>query len=49
MTIGSYDWEGQSGGLFSFGSENLPDGTYYYVLKLNDGGEDLSGTIELKR
>lgn len=43
------DWEGQSGGLFSFGSENLPDGTYYYVLKLNDGGEDLSGTIELKR
>lgn len=45
------NWNGQSGGMLSFGSDNLPDGTYFYVLKLDkdSNNEPLSGTIEMRR
>jgi gliding motility-associated-like protein len=44
------DWAGESGGNFSFGSDRLPDGTYFYILKLDkdSNNEGLTGTIEMR-
>lgn len=44
------DWAGESGGNFSFGSDRLPDGTYFYILKLDKDSntEGLTGSIEMR-
>ena len=44
------DWAGESGGILSIGSDRLPDGTYFYILKLDksDSSDGLTGTIEMR-
>jgi gliding motility-associated-like protein len=42
------DWDGRSEGKMNWGDE-LPEGTYYYVLDLGNDDEDLTGYIYLRR
>ncbi len=43
------DWEGNNQFGISFGDE-LPDGTYYYVIELNDDKTDpVKGWVYIKR
>ena len=43
-------WNGYSDGRWEFGSGELPVGTYYYVIRFNDGErEPLTGWVYLKR
>ena len=42
------DWDGRSEGNMNWGDE-LPEGTYYYVLDLGNGDEALTGYIYLRR
>ena len=42
-------WQGQATRGMSLGSSQLPDGTYFYVLDLNNQGKPLNGYIILKR
>jgi gliding motility-associated-like protein len=44
-------WRGTSNqGIINFGTNDLPDGTYFYVIDLNDGSTEIfTGYIELKR
>jgi gliding motility-associated-like protein len=47
----SYDnsWDGKSNaGILVFG-DDLPDGTYYYVLDLGEGGKAKAGFVVIKR
>jgi gliding motility-associated-like protein len=43
----SNSWQGQVNGKLSLGS-NAPDGTYFYVIKVN-GGKPISGYVIIKR
>jgi gliding motility-associated-like protein len=42
-------WYGQSNYGLRIGDQELPDGTYFYVVDLGDGSEARSGYIILKR
>ena len=42
------DWDGRSEGNMNWGDQ-LPEGTYYYVLDLGNGDEALTGYIYLRR
>ncbi|TRX70924.1 Ig-like domain-containing protein [Carboxylicivirga sp. M1479] len=42
------DWNGESNVGFSIGDE-LPVGTYYYIITIQDNGEKLQGNIYLNR
>ena len=42
------DWGGETNGSRAIGTD-VPDGTYFYVLHLNDTQEPFSGSIEIKR
>ena len=41
-------WLGQSDGQLTIGDE-VPDGTYFYLIDLGDGSEPLSGFVIVKR
>lgn len=41
-------WRAQAGGVLSYGEE-LPDGTYFYIITLQEGQEPITGTVEVKR
>ena len=47
----AYDntWDGTSSFGLILGSDLLPVGTYFYILKLNDGTKAIKGTIYLNR
>ena len=42
-------WNGQSNGKMILTGDEVVNGTYFYVLKLNDEIQPLSGSLELKR
>jgi gliding motility-associated-like protein len=42
-------WDGKSNTGFIFGDEELPTGTYYYVLDLGNGAKTIAGSIYLDR
>jgi gliding motility-associated-like protein len=42
-------WYGQSNGKLTIGDLKVPDGTYFYVIDLGDGGKALGGYIIVKR
>lgn len=42
-------WDGKSNTGFRIGNEELPTGTYYYILDLGDGQKPISGSIYLDR
>lgn len=42
-------WDGKSNTGFLMGDEDLPSGTYYYVLKLGSGEKPVAGSIYLDR
>ncbi|MCF6357877.1 MAG: gliding motility-associated C-terminal domain-containing protein, partial [Draconibacterium sp.] len=42
-------WDGKSNTGFMFGNEELPTGTYYYVLNLGNGVAPIGGSIYLDR
>lgn len=42
-------WDGKSNTGFRIGNEDLPTGTYYYILDLGDGKKPISGSIYLDR
>ena len=42
-------WDGKSNTGFRIGDDNLPTGTYYYILDLGNGEKPLSGSIYLDR
>jgi gliding motility-associated-like protein len=42
-------WDGTSSFGFTFGTDLLPVGTYFYILHLNDGSDAMKGTIYLNR
>jgi gliding motility-associated-like protein len=42
-------WDGKSDTGFSFGDDNLPTGTYFYILDLGNGEKPISGSIYLDR
>ncbi len=42
-------WDGKSNTGFIFGNEELPTGTYYYVLNLGNGAKPIAGSIYLDR
>lgn len=42
-------WDGKSNTGFRIGNEDLPTGTYYYILDLGDGQKPISGSIYLDR
>ncbi len=42
-------WDGKSNTGFIFGDEELPTGTYYYVLNLGNGAKPIAGSIYLDR
>ena len=42
-------WDGKSNTGFIFGNEELPTGTYYYVLTLGNGAKPIAGSIYLDR
>ena len=43
------DWNGKCLEKGVVSGDNLPDGTYYYILELGDGIEGRSGFIEIRR
>ena len=45
------DWEGIRTIGFAFGGELLPEGTYFYILNLGEGGnrKEIKGYIYLSR
>ena len=42
-------WDGKSNTGFRFGNEELPTGTYYYVLNLGNGVVPIAGSLYLDR
>ncbi|NOR74702.1 MAG: T9SS type B sorting domain-containing protein, partial [Draconibacterium sp.] len=42
-------WDGKSNTGFMFGNEELPTGTYYYVLNLGNGASPIGGSVYLDR
>lgn len=42
-------WDGKSNTGFMFGDEELPTGTYYYVLNLGNGTQPIGGSVYLDR
>ena len=42
-------WNGQSNGNMTLTGEEVVNGTYFYVLKLNEDIQPLNGSLELKR
>jgi gliding motility-associated-like protein len=42
-------WDGKSNTGFSSGNNELPTGTYYYILDFGDGQKPISGSIYLDR
>ena len=42
-------WQGDANRGVRLGSQPLPEGTYFYVIDLNDGADPLSGYVVLKR
>jgi len=43
-------WDGYSNRGLNFGKEKLPPGTYFFILKMNNGaGEPISGSVFLNR
>jgi gliding motility-associated-like protein len=42
-------WRGESDGKYIPGKKEVPDGTYFYILDLGNGGKPLSGFIIIKR
>jgi gliding motility-associated-like protein len=42
-------WDGYSSQKAAFGDEKLPNGTYYYILFLNDGNKPLNGYLFLNK
>lgn len=43
------NWMGESNGKRTLGGEQVPDGTYFYVLKLGDQFQTVNGYVEIKR
>ena len=43
------DWNGQSNGKLTLTGTEVVDGTYFYMLKLDDKITPLTGSVELKR
>ena len=43
------DWTGQSQGGVTIGGNQLVEGTYFYILTLEEGSEPLNGPVELRR
>lgn len=43
------DWDGESNASGTVGSADVVAGTYYYVLKLKEGGDPIKGFFELKK
>jgi large repetitive protein len=43
------DWAGLNTKGISFGQDALPDGTYWYIISLNDGSADKIGYLTIKR
>jgi gliding motility-associated-like protein/uncharacterized repeat protein (TIGR01451 family) len=42
-------WDGYSTQKGAFGNDKLPNGTYYYILYLNDGNKPLNGYLFLNK
>ena len=42
------DWKGNNTGSFSLG-EDLPNGTYWYILDLGNGDEARTGYVYINR
>ena len=42
-------WDGKSNTGFLLGNEELPTGTYYYVLNLGNGAKPIAGSVYLDR
>jgi len=42
-------WDGYSTQKAAFGNDKLPNGTYYYILYLNDGNKPLNGYLFLNK
>lgn len=42
-------WDGKSNTGFKLGNEELPTGTYYYVLNLGNGEKPIAGSVYLDR
>ena len=42
-------WQGQSTEGLVLGSNNVPDGAYYYIIELGDGSRRLSGYVVIQR
>jgi len=42
-------WHGQSEGGLILGQNEVPDGTYFYVIELGNGERPVSGFIVVKR
>ncbi|MGM0408202.1 MAG: gliding motility-associated C-terminal domain-containing protein, partial [Bacteroidota bacterium] len=42
-------WDGKPTKAFNIGDDELPVGTYFYILDLGDGSEIINGTIYLNR
>jgi gliding motility-associated-like protein len=44
------DWTGENTNNFSTGNGQLPEGTYFYIINLNDeNGSKFQGYVYLKR
>jgi len=43
------DWDGTSMFGITVGDDELPEGTYFYILKLDDDSEPIKGYVYLKR
>ncbi|SNT20903.1 gliding motility-associated C-terminal domain-containing protein, partial [Ekhidna lutea] len=54
ITIRQYNnttnvWESQSNGRLQVGSDRVPDGTYFYLIQLEEGRKPLSGFVIVNR